>query len=76
MHLQTDSLTSTAPDSLNTSSSKIAFYILQIAPEWLTAATLLSMNMRERFETGLWGDHLRPLEKDLLKANESRAQAA
>ncbi|TCD59786.1 hypothetical protein EIP91_011470, partial [Steccherinum ochraceum] len=51
MHLQTDSLTSTAQESLNTTSSKVAFYILQIAPEWLVAATLLSMNMRERFKT-------------------------
>ncbi|TCD60128.1 hypothetical protein EIP91_010690 [Steccherinum ochraceum] len=73
MRLQTDSLTSMAPGSLNSAGSKAAFYVLHIVSEWLAAATLLSINIREWFETGLWGDQFRPLEKDLLKS-ESMAR--
>ncbi|TCD59785.1 hypothetical protein EIP91_011469 [Steccherinum ochraceum] len=60
MRLQTDSLTSTAPDSLNTVGSKIAFY----------------HESAQTVKTGLWGDHIRPMEKDILKSNESHVRAA
>ena len=72
MHFYTTSVTSTAPGSLNSTQSKITFYVFHIVPEWITSAILLSINARQLFETGLWGDALRPMEKQLVK--ESGAQ--
>lgn len=72
MRLQTTSLTSMAPGSLNSTASKTTFYIFNIAPEWITVAVLHGLNVRETFETGLYGDHLRPKEKDMVRTQETR----
>ncbi|KAI0793241.1 hypothetical protein C8Q75DRAFT_713425 [Abortiporus biennis] len=56
MHNQTTSLSSTSPGSLNSEVSKACFYIFQAAPEWLTAAFLISINIPKRFGTGFLGD--------------------
>ncbi|KAJ3529945.1 hypothetical protein NM688_g7782 [Phlebia brevispora] len=57
MHNKTPSLTSTAPGSLNTATSKATFYVFHALPEWLAAAILLAVNVRERFGTGRFGDY-------------------
>ncbi|CAL1707061.1 unnamed protein product [Somion occarium] len=62
MRSHTTSLTSLESGSLNSTSDKALFYIFQIAPEWITAATVLGINARERFKTGLWGEEF--LTKD------------
>ena len=72
MRLQTDSLVSMAPGSLNSAASKTTFYIFHIVPELVTAAILLSINVRERFETGLYGDQFRKQEQELLKKPAAR----
>ena len=59
MRLKTDSLISMAPGSLNSVESKTTFYIFQSASEFLAAAIMLNINVRERFSTGLLGDHSR-----------------
>ncbi|PSR99063.1 hypothetical protein PHLCEN_2v4220 [Hermanssonia centrifuga] len=56
MGRETTSLLATGPGTANATNSKIFFYVFQVAPEWLAAAILLGVNMRELFETGLWGD--------------------
>lgn len=56
---QTTSLTSTAPGSQNTPGEKALFYVLQIAPEYVCLASLLSVNMKSMFGTGMWGDRLK-----------------
>ena len=56
MHFYTDSLTSTAPGSLNSSGSKASFFVLHVAPEYVAATILMSLNVRRIFNTGLWGD--------------------
>ncbi|KAI0359573.1 hypothetical protein OH77DRAFT_1038013 [Trametes cingulata] len=56
LHNSTTSLTSTAPSSQNTTHSKVLFYVFHIAPEWLSAALLLSVNVRRTYKTGMWGD--------------------
>ncbi|KAI0369014.1 hypothetical protein BV20DRAFT_980380 [Pilatotrama ljubarskyi] len=56
LHNSTTSLTSTAPGSQNTTHAKVLFYIFHIAPEWLSAALLLSVNVRRTYKTGMWGD--------------------
>ncbi|THH30768.1 hypothetical protein EUX98_g3436 [Antrodiella citrinella] len=66
MNYSTDSLTSILPGSLNSAAAKTWFYILHIAPEWLVAAVLLGVNVREFFQTGLWGDQFRAQERDLV----------
>ncbi|KAK7692651.1 hypothetical protein QCA50_004284 [Cerrena zonata] len=61
---QTTSITSLEPGSLNSTSSKATFYVFHLAPEWIVAVTLLGINVRERFKTGMWGDKLyEPLKK-------------
>ncbi|KAK7692652.1 hypothetical protein QCA50_004285 [Cerrena zonata] len=61
---QTTSITSLEPGSLNSASSKATFYVFHLAPEWIVAVTLLGINVRERFKTGMWGDKLyEPLKK-------------
>ena len=67
MHFYTTSVTSTAPGSLNSTQSKITFYIFHIVPELIAAAIILGINARQTFDTGLWGDVMRPMEKDLVK---------
>lgn len=62
MRSHTTSLTSLESGSLNSTSDKALFYIFQMAPEWITAATVLGINARERFKTGLWGEEF--LTKD------------
>jgi len=57
MHFQTTAIDSLGPGSLNDPGSKAAFYVLHVAPEWITAAVLLGINVRERFDTGLWGEY-------------------
>jgi len=55
MHFETDALELIAPGSLNSPSSKARFYILHIAPEFISVMIFLSVNLRETFRTGLWG---------------------
>lgn len=55
----TIALTSTAPGSQNTPTEKALFYVLQAVPEITCVGTLLSINMRSVFGTGMWGDHLK-----------------
>ncbi|KAJ3525554.1 hypothetical protein NM688_g8386 [Phlebia brevispora] len=57
MHNKTPSLTSTGPGSLNSSAAKTTFYIFHATPEWLAAAILLAVNVREMFGTGMFGDY-------------------
>ncbi|KAI0359574.1 hypothetical protein OH77DRAFT_1038151 [Trametes cingulata] len=52
----TTSLTSMAPGAQNSRRDKIFFYVFHVAPEWLAAALLMSVNAREMFRTGPWGD--------------------
>lgn len=56
MQYQTTSLESTARHSQNDPESKAFFYIFHVAPEWLAVLLMLSINVRKRFNTGLWGD--------------------
>jgi len=56
---QTTAIDSLAPGSLNRPGSKATFYVFHVAPEWITAAVLIGINVKERFETGFWGQ-LRP----------------
>ncbi|KAJ3529946.1 hypothetical protein NM688_g7781 [Phlebia brevispora] len=57
MHNKTPSLTSTGPGSLNSMTSKATFYIFHVLPEWLAATTLLAINVRQTFGTGMFGDY-------------------
>ena len=45
-----------APGSLNTQAAKATYYVFHAAPEYLTAVTLMSLNVRQMFHTGRWGD--------------------
>lgn len=56
LRYSTTSITSTAPGSLNASSSKIAFYLLHVVPEFTAAAILVCTNVRRTFATGDHGD--------------------
>jgi len=55
MRFQTTALESTAPGSLNSSASKLTFYMFHMAPEFVTAAALFSVNLREMYRTGPLG---------------------
>ena len=68
----TTSLYSTAPGSQNSDASKAGFYIFHIAPEFLSAAILVSLNVRRVFATGMWGDRRRRDPEPEAK-NESQA---
>lgn len=70
MRFQTDSLTSTAPGSLNDPASKTTFYIFHIVPEWICSVVLLGIDVRERFDTGLFGDLVKPKEKEMFPTSE------
>ncbi|PIL33535.1 hypothetical protein GSI_04158 [Ganoderma sinense ZZ0214-1] len=52
----TTSLLLTGPGTHNAPADKAAFYVLQVAPEFLSIAILVSMNVRHVFGTGTWGD--------------------
>jgi len=54
MHVKTTSLA--AFSSLNRPGSKAEFYVFHALPEWLVMCTLLSINARKTFSTGLAGD--------------------
>ncbi|KAL0945506.1 hypothetical protein HGRIS_000990 [Hohenbuehelia grisea] len=56
MFNRSDSLTSTAPEALNSSSAKALFYIFHAFPEWLSIALLFSCNLREICGTGPYAD--------------------
>ncbi|OBZ69567.1 hypothetical protein A0H81_10265 [Grifola frondosa] len=56
MRFSTTSLLSTAPGSLNSPGSKRTFYLFHVLPEFLTAAILLSVNVKRIFATGMFGD--------------------
>ena len=56
LRYSTTSITSTAPGSLNASSSKVAFYLLHVVPEFTAAAILVCINVRRTFATGDHGD--------------------
>lgn len=56
MHNQTTSLTSLVPSSLNTPAAKATFYVFHMLPEWISVALLFGFNIREMFDTGLWGN--------------------
>ncbi|GJE94910.1 hypothetical protein PsYK624_110860 [Phanerochaete sordida] len=55
MSNKTTSLTSTERGSQNTSVDKVAFYVLQAAPEFLASAALLSTNVKIMFGMGWFG---------------------
>ncbi|PIL33537.1 hypothetical protein GSI_04160 [Ganoderma sinense ZZ0214-1] len=54
----TTSLLSTVPGAQNSMGAKAGFYALHVAPEFLSAAILMGLNVRRVFGTGPWGDHL------------------
>jgi hypothetical protein len=56
MHNTVDSLVSRGPGSLSSPAAKSWFYILHMAPEWLSVFILLSLNSREIFDSGPFGD--------------------
>ena len=45
-----------APSPLNTPSSKAAFYIFHVLPEWLASLIIFGSNIRKTFGTGFFGD--------------------
>ncbi|KAF8577592.1 hypothetical protein K439DRAFT_1364382 [Ramaria rubella] len=56
MHNTTNSLLSQGPGSLSSPSAKALFYIFHMVPEWTAAALIFSLNSREIFNTGPFGD--------------------
>lgn len=56
MRTSTTSIFSTAPGSLNSSQAKVLFYVFHVGPEFLAAAILASIDARNLFATGKWGD--------------------
>lgn len=46
----------TGPGSQNTNGEKAAFYIFQAALEVLTSGVLLTIDIKNLFSTGFWGD--------------------
>jgi len=38
-------------------SARAVFYVIHLLPEWLCVCVLLGTNVRERFNTGRWGDY-------------------
>jgi hypothetical protein len=76
---RTDALESMAPDSLNRTHSKVLFYLLHAAPEWLISTLVLTVNMRKTFGTGPFGDFRgvdeTPAEKEKRLAREAKRAA-
>ncbi|KAF8893385.1 hypothetical protein BD779DRAFT_1435862 [Infundibulicybe gibba] len=56
MAQSTSSYESHEPGSQNSMADKSAFYIFHILPEWLASLALCSINVRDVFQTGPWGD--------------------
>ncbi|KAL4074036.1 hypothetical protein V8B97DRAFT_1277951 [Scleroderma yunnanense] len=56
MYHRTTSLTSTAPGSGNTLSEKTTFYVFHMFSDWLACFMFLVPNVREIFNTDMWGD--------------------
>ena len=56
MQDSTTSLLSTAPGAHNSARAKAAFYVFHVAPEFLSVAILVCLDVRRVFSTGLWGD--------------------
>ncbi|KAH6897634.1 hypothetical protein BKA70DRAFT_1316116 [Coprinopsis sp. MPI-PUGE-AT-0042] len=52
----TPALDSMDAESLNTTYSKVLFYVFHAAPEWLICALMLCVNVRKTFGTGPFGD--------------------
>ncbi|KAF8606200.1 hypothetical protein BDV93DRAFT_596120 [Ceratobasidium sp. AG-I] len=52
LHIRTDNVF----DPISPS-SRTAFYIVHLLPEWLCVCVLLGTNVRARFNTGRWGDY-------------------
>ncbi|OSC96508.1 hypothetical protein PYCCODRAFT_1472566 [Trametes coccinea BRFM310] len=52
----TTSLLSTAPGSQNTAGAKAAWWVFHATPELIASALLLSVNLRQWFKTGPFGD--------------------
>ena len=57
IHDKTPGLLTRGPQSLNTTTSKVLFYVFQVTPEFLAALSLLMVNVRKVFGTGMWGDY-------------------
>ncbi|KAJ7063899.1 hypothetical protein C8F01DRAFT_1274809 [Mycena amicta] len=55
-HQNTPDVKSLTHAALNTPRDKAAFYILHVLPEWLIAALVSSVNIKELCGTGMWGD--------------------
>lgn len=55
MRFQTHALESTAPGSLNSDGSKVAFYIFHIVPELIAVTLLFGVNLRQMYQTGPLG---------------------
>jgi len=72
MHNRTTSITSLGPHSLNSTASKIAFYIFHAAPELLVVMALFGINARDMFSTGLLGDY----KKKKRKCKKAKKDAA
>ena len=70
MRLETTSIISLGPHSLNDTGSKITFYIFHASPELVAAAILYIVNVREIFGTGLFGDY-RSRDKKVAQAEDS-----
>ena len=49
MRSHTYSLTAMGPGSLNGPTAKALFYALHIAPEWIAAAMLLGVNVKDMY---------------------------
>lgn len=71
MRFKTTALDSTAPGSLNGIGSHACFYVFHVAPEFLVAATVLCINAREIFGTGLGGDKP-PSKRKTKKTKEAK----
>ncbi|KAG6337093.1 hypothetical protein ID866_2004 [Astraeus odoratus] len=56
MYHKTTSLTSTAPGSGNSAMEKVTFYLFHMFSDWLACCVFLVPNIREIFNTGMWGD--------------------
>lgn len=78
MYETTTTYDSTEVGAHNDKPAKAAFYMLHIWPEWVVAFVLCSINVREAFQTGLYGDpHWRdetPLERDRRRKKEKERQ--
>ncbi|CDO77514.1 hypothetical protein BN946_scf184912.g13 [Trametes cinnabarina] len=49
-------LLSTAPGSQNTTGAKTLWWVFHATPELLASTLLVTVNLREKYKTGPWGD--------------------